>query len=65
MADDAALQLLKDPKALHERFGTGTIANLDFSGEEINFDFSGRTLNNVNLSNCELRGSRFSNSAKL
>jgi hypothetical protein len=60
MAHPESLQLLKDRQAFAEASKSGR--EFDFSGEEINFDFSGLYLNNANFVNCKLHGSSFSNS---
>lgn len=62
MADNAMLQLLGDRDAFLAGLRTGHLPALDLSGANINFDFSGLTLNGANFSNCSLHGSRFSNS---
>jgi hypothetical protein len=62
MALDASLQLLKDRQAFAAAVTSGPVPELDFSGEEINFAFSGLSLNHANFATCKLQGSSFSNS---
>ena len=58
------LQLLKDRKALLEALEHPVPAQpIDFSGEEISYDFSELTFDSVNFVGCKLRGSSFSNSS--
>jgi uncharacterized protein YjbI with pentapeptide repeats len=64
MANYEALKRLTNPEVFlnHLRSAHHTVDDLDFSGEEINFDFSGLNLVKANFANCKLQGSCFSNS---
>jgi len=61
MADPAAIKYLADRDQFVDALNRGLLPKLDFSNEQIRFDFSGLRLAGVNFAFCNLAGSNFSN----
>jgi uncharacterized protein YjbI with pentapeptide repeats len=61
MADPAMVQLLANRDNFLNSLRLGMLPILDFSNEQIKFDFSGLTLTGTNFAYCDLTGSKFAN----